>query len=428
MNYIPHTEADIKDMLQVIGVSSISDLYATIPAAIRNKPLAKLEPTSELELRAEIIALTATEHKVVASFLGAGRYNHYIPAVVKHLAGRSEFYTAYTPYQPEISQGTLSVIYEYQSMICALTGMDIANASMYDGASALAEAALVAMNFTKRKEIVVASKLHPNFKQVLHTYTTPHDIKIIDDSVITDATAAVIIAVPDFEGNINEYKQLIEKAHLHNALAIVFVDPLLLSSIEAPGIFGADLVVGEGQPLGITQSFGGPGLGFFAAKQALLRFMPGRIVGKTTDTRGQEAYVLTMQTREQHIRREKATSNICSNQALCALMATVYMSTMGPKGMRQVVALCQERAEYARDKISAIPGFSVETTGPLFREFVVKCPESVRGINDRLLEKGIIGGYDLGNNRMLICCTEMTKTEHIDALAVALAQAVKVYA
>lgn len=428
MNYIPHTEADINEMLQVVGVKAVAELYATVPAAIRNKQLPNLGPTSELELLAELAQLTATQPKFKASFLGAGRYDHYIPAVVKHLAGRSEFYTAYTPYQPEISQGTLSVIYEYQSMICALTGMDIANASMYDGASALAEAALVAMNFTKRKEIIVASKLHPNFKQVLHTYTDLHGMHIQDGTKITEATAAVIIAVPDLEGNIIDYTNLIAQAHAHKALAIVFVDPLLLSTIEAPGKYGADLVVGEGQPLGIAQSFGGPGLGFFAATQALLRFMPGRIVGKTTDTRGQEAYVLTMQTREQHIRREKATSNICSNQALCALMATVYMSTMGPQGMKHVVSLCQEHAEYARDKIAAIPGFTVETTGPLFREFVVKCPESVVVLNHRLFEKGIIGGYDLGNNRMLICCTELTTLAQIDALAVALAQSVKVYA
>lgn len=428
MNYIPHTEADIQDMLQVVGVNSISELYAVVPESIRNKALPNIPPTSELELTAEIAALTAAEHKLTVSFLGAGRYNHYIPAVVKHLAGRSEFYTAYTPYQPEISQGTLSVIYEYQSMICALTGLDIANASMYDGASALAEAALVAMNFTKRKEIIVASKLHPNFKQVLHTYTDLHGLQVQDSQIITETTAAVIIALPDVEGTIAEYKKLIEQAHAQNALVIIFADPLLLGSIEAPGKLGADLVVGEGQPLGIPQSFGGPGLGFFAAKTALLRYMPGRIVGKTVDTRGQAAYVLTMQTREQHIRREKATSNICSNQAHCALMATIYMSTMGPQGLRQVVSLCQERANYARDQIAKIPGFSIETKGPLFREFTVKCPEEVTVLNHKLFEKGIIGGYDLGNKRMLVCCTELTTIAQIDVLAIALAQSVKVYA
>jgi glycine dehydrogenase subunit 1 len=253
-------------------------------------------------------------------------------------------------------------------------------------------------------------------------------MSIHDGIKITEATAAVIIAVPDLEGNIAEYKQLIEQAHAHKALAIVFTDPLLLAAIEAPGKYGADLVVGEGQPLGIPQFLGGPGLGFFAATNALLRFMPGRIVGKTIDSRGQEAYVLTMQTREQHIRREKATSNICSNQALCALMATVYMSTMGPTGMKQVVSLCQERVEYARDKIAAIPGFIIETKGPLFREFVVQCPEEVAVIGHKLFEKGIIGGYDLGNKRMLVCCTEMTTTAQIDAFAIALSRAVKVYA
>lgn len=404
-------------MLSVIGVSSVNDLFAVVPPEVKENAVFNLAALSELELEQTIKKELSLNKKNSAAFLGAGCYDHYIPAVVGHLAGRSEFYTAYTPYQPEISQGTLSVIYEYQSMISALAGLDIANASLYDGATACAEAALLALNNTKRNEIVLANMLHPNYYEVLKTYIEPRGHNISDNQEISEQTAAVIFSLPDFHGSVENLIPIIEKAKAFGALVIVNADPLLLAVLEAPGQLGADIVVGEGRPLGIPMSLGGPGLGFISIKKELLRFMPGRIVGRTVDTEGRSAFVLTMQTREQHIRREKATSNICSNQSLCALRAAIYLSVMGPVGLKKVVKLIQKRVNTAIALIEKIPGFSVLNKENCFREFVLDCPLPTAKLNKKLLAENIVGGYDLGGNKMLVCCTELTTDAQIKLLA-----------
>ena len=428
MGYVPHTGADIKEMLQVIGAGSIDDLFRGIPAELKSSKIPVSKPISESELLQNIRNDLSLDIRIRASFLGAGRYRHYIPAVCKYLTGRSEFYTAYTPYQPEISQGTLTAIYEYQSMICELTGMDIANASMYDGASATAEAAVLAAAYTGRKEIVLANTFSPDYRKVIDTYAFPRGLSVLNGRDFSDKTAAVLFALPDFHGKIEDYRDLIEQAHATGALFIVAADPILLSVLESPGRLGADLATGEGQSLGNTQSFGGPGLGIFAAKKELLRYLPGRIVGKTIDAEGRDAYVLTMQTREQHIRREKATSNICSNQALCALTATIYLSVLGPEGLAKVAKLCKQRAEQAKRALGALEGFKLLSGKETYQEFVLECPEEVGVINKALLKDGIIGGYDLGGKRMLVCCTELTTAEQIKLLAEKLKKFAKVLA
>lgn len=416
MSYVPHTADDVEQMLKVIGVNTVGELFSDFPEKFKKSPIKNFNAHSELELINSVKKDLADDIKIKASFLGAGAYDHYIPSVVNHLSGRSEFYTAYTPYQPEISQGTLTVIYEYQSMIAELTGMDIANASMYDGASAAAEAGILAASFTGRKELIIANKFHPNYLQVIKTYTAPRNIILKEETDITENTAAVLFALPDFYGTVSDYQDLIRKAKAKGALVIIVADPLLLSTQEAPGRLGADVVVGEGRVLGIPLWFGGPGLGFFAAKKELLRFMPGRIVGKTVDRDGRPAFVLTMQTREQHIRREKATSNICSNQAWCALRATIYMSILGLSGMQKVVTQCNQQLQKAQDKIIKIKGYKVLGLKNNFREFVIECPQPAAKINKKLLKKGIAGGYDLGGNKMLLCVTEKTTDEQINEL------------
>jgi glycine dehydrogenase subunit 1 len=326
------------------------------------------------------------------------------------LAGRSEFYTAYTPYQPEISQGTLTAIYEFQSMICELTGLDIANASLYDGATALAEAVSMAVAATGRLEYVITNSLHPNYQAVLKTYLRPRNITAQKN--ITPSTAAVIFVLPDFHGLLSNWQEYLAKARESGALFIICADPLLLSVIEPPA---ADIIVGEAQPLGLPQNYGGPALGYLAAKKDFLRQMPGRIVGRTTDDRGQRPFVLTMQTREQHIRREKATSNICSNQALCALMATIYMSCLGTSGLQTVAKLCKANTDYAKQKLGNIPNFSVDK-GEHFRDFALHCPASAQKINEALAQSQKIG-RPLDDKNLLLSVTEKTSQKQIDALA-----------
>lgn len=416
MSYVPHTAEDIRQMLEATGVSTIEGLFSAVPAQLKKSPVSSIAANSEQEIRQKVRSDLALNVNFKAGFLGAGAYAHYIPAVVDQLTGRSEFYTAYTPYQPEISQGTLTAIFEFQTMICELAGLDIANASMYDGASAAAEAGMLAASFTGRKELLLANTLHPNYIEVIKTYAAPRGIVLRNGTDISENTAAVLFALPDFYGKVAEYIELIKAAKAQGALAVIIADPLLLSVVEAPGKLGADIVVGEGRPLGIPQWFGGPGVGFFAAKKELLRFMPGRIVGETIDKLGRKAFVLTMQTREQHIRREKATSNICSNQAWCALRATIYLSTMGPQGLKKVVRLILKRMTYAQKKISALPGYKLVTQGDSFREFVIECPAEAKKINQELLKENILGGYDLGGNKMLVCCTELTTEQDIDIL------------
>src|SRR3989339_614712 len=373
-------------------------------------------PLSEPELLEELKNLS--EKNKTPSFVGGGSYNHFIPSVVKHILGRSEFYTAYTPYQSEISQGILQAIFEYQSMICELTGMDAANASMYDGATAMAEAALLACSVTKRDEIVVSKTVHPEYRQVLKTYATGADKKVIEiafgESTISPNAACVIVQQPDFFGCIVNLDGIAGKLRQNGTLFIVGVNPISLGILKPPE---ADIIVGEGQPLGNPQNFGGPGLGIFAVKEKYLRNIPGRLVGKTVDKDGKEAYCLTLQTREQHIRREKAGSNICSNEALCALAAAVYLSSLGAKGLKKVAESCYEKAHYLADKLKDRVLFKKAL---FFNEFAIKVDRPVSEVNQKLLENGIIGGLDLGKfystlkNHMLVAVTETTKKEDMD--------------
>ncbi len=376
------------------------------------------------------------------SFLGAGAYNHYIPAAVDSLLRRGEFYTAYTPYQPEISQGTLQAIYDYQSLITALTGMDVSNASHYDGATAVAEAVSMAYaNFRgKRNKIVVSPALHPHYRQTIHTYNHGSELQFVGEDtditagtqslfpLIDNQTALVIVQYPDFFGRVFDLGPLAEVTHNAGALLAVSVNPMALGMLKTPGEFGADIVTGEGQPLGIPLSYGGPYLGIFATRKEYVRKMAGRLVGETADSRGQRAYVLTLTAREQHIRREKATSNICTNQGLMALAATIYLSLLGKHGLRQVSELCYHKAHYAARELSKLPGFDLWSQAPFFHEFVLQCPSPVEEINEFLLDNGILGGYDLSEdypeleNHMLVAVTEMNSREEIDVLVEVLAE------
>jgi glycine dehydrogenase subunit 1 len=364
-----------------------------------------------------------------ASFLGAGSYRHYIPSVVRPVVTRGEFLTAYTPYQPEVAQGTLQTTYEFQSLVCQLTGMEVANAGMYDGSTSLAEAALMAARVTKFNRISVLDTVSPYYRQVLDTYVqAPRiDVDMVNPSDVEmeEGTACLIVQQPNFFGYMEDLAVLSEKAHVQGALLVVYTDPVSLGMFKPPGEYGADIVAAEGQSLGVPPSFGGPYVGMFACKSTYLRQMPGRIVGKTVDTNGETGYVLTLQAREQHIRRERATSNICTSVALIALMSTVYMSALGKKGIRHVAELCYHKAHYLASLISEIPGYSLPIDGTFFREFVVQCPLPPSQINERLIEYGIIGGLDISEqipNGMLLCATEMNTREEIEQLANALAQ------
>ncbi|MGE5577949.1 MAG: aminomethyl-transferring glycine dehydrogenase subunit GcvPA [Syntrophothermus sp.] len=438
MNYIPNTEKDRAEMLKEIGAKDVADLFVDIPEAVRFKGDLKIPGAmSELELAGhmgDLAAKNATTDRY-SSFLGAGAYDHFIPAVVGHVLSRSEFYTAYTPYQAEISQGTLQAIYEYQSLICELTGMDVANASMYDGATALAEAALMSVNATGRKEIVVSQAVHPEYREVLKTYVSnlgltvrevPYkegvtDLDVLKKTVSGD-TACVIIQNPNFFGAVEDGGALGEIAKAVKANYVVCANPISLGLLVPPGEYGADIVVGEGQALGNPISFGGPFLGFLACRETLVRRMPGRIVGATVDRDGLRGFVLTLQTREQHIRREKATSNICSNEALNALAATVYLSMLGKAGIRKVAELNLQKAHYAQKQITALPGFSPGFKAPFFNEFVVETEVDPEELNKRLLDYQIIGGLPLGRfyserkKSLLFCVTEVRSRQEIDHL------------
>ncbi len=449
MSYVPHTDSDRAAMLAEIavspcglttrGVETVGDLFLDVPESVRYPDLKLPHPLSEMEILGELRSMSEENADLDhhACFLGAGAYNHFVPSVVGHIIGRSEFYTAYTPYQPEISQGTLQAIFEYQSMVCALTGMEVANASHYDGATSLAEAAIMAVNVSrgKRRKIIVSSAVHPEYRATLRTYTPGPDLTIsnlqypISNTQFDDNTACLIIQQPDFFGQLaeaSELAQLAKAAHAAGALLVVNTDPISLGLFTPPGEYGADIVVGEGQPLGNPLNFGGPYLGIFACREKYMRKMPGRLVGETVDTAGRRAFVLTLATREQHIRRERATSNICTNQALCALAAGAYLAAMGKSGLRKVAELCYHKAHYAARRIAAIPGFDLVGDKPFFKEFVVRCPRPPSEINEALLERGIIGGYDLGRdyphleNSMLFCVTEMNTRAEIDRLVEAL--------
>jgi glycine dehydrogenase subunit 1 len=433
--YLPMTEEDKKAMLDTIGVSSVDELFSDIPEKVRFKGEYNIKAAkSETALMKELfnMATRNADLKRNVSFLGAGVYDHYMPVIVDHVISRSEFYTAYTPYQPEISQGELQAIFEFQTMICELTGMDVANSSMYDGGTALAEAAMLSAGHTKRKKILVSGAVHPESKEVLKTYAKGQYLEVIEvpvDNGVTDIEAlkglaneeiaAVIVQYPNFFGRIEPLKELEEIIHANKSLFVVSSNPLSLGVLTPPGKFGADIVIGDAQPFGIPTAFGGPHCGYFAVTTKLMRKVPGRLVGQTTDDQGRRGFVLTLQAREQHIRRDKATSNICSNQALNALAASVAMTALGKKGVREIAAANLQKAHYAKTAFKDA-GFEVIHDGYSFNEFVVKLNKPVKEINQELLRKGMIGGYDLGRdypelaNHMLVAVTEQRSKEEID--------------
>ena len=434
MDYIPHTADDEKKMLQAIGMASIADLFADIPEKYRIKQLLNLPgPLAEQEVAGLMKSISEENTIPVICLTGAGAYRHYIPAVVGHIVSRSEFYTAYTPYQAEISQGILQAIYEYQTMIARLTGMHVANASMYDGATAMAEAAILAAKTLNRRQIVMMRSIHPEYRQVVRTYAwaNGYDVKEIaygafgqlDETALQQAidgnTAAVILQTPNFFGVIEHISAAASIAHDRGALLIAgFTEASSLGILKPAGDMGADFVVGEGQAFGNPISYGGPYLGIMAGTDTFLRKIPGRLAGATTDKDGRRGFVLTLQTREQHIRREKATSNICSNEALCALAAAVYLVSLG-KNLRNLAALNLQKAHYLKTRLASLKGWEPVFSGPTYNEFLMRCPD-VQQVNDKLREAGIMGGYEAGRDypelpgTLLVCATEMLNKEDMD--------------
>ncbi len=423
--YLPNTEADRTAMLREIGVKSVADLFCDIPKEFRDTSFNLPPALSEFELKKEFgrLANSNVNPDDYACFLGAGSYRHFIPSIVDHIIGRSEFYTAYTPYQAEVSQGTLQSVYEFQSLICQLTGMEVSNAGMYDGSTSAAEAAMMACAITNRSKAAVLSTVHPTYREVLDTYCSGKDIPLVtldsgSDSLPTDL-ACLIVQQPNFFGHFEPMEHYVQKAHDTGALLIAVVDPTSLGMFRPPGEYGVDITVGEGQPLGIPASFGGPYLGIFACRKDYVRRMPGRIVGKTVDVDGNPGYVMTLVTREQHIRREQATSNICTSQALMALAAAVYLAAMGKQGLRQVAELCYHKAHYAADAITKLKGYSLVFSQPFFKEFAVRCPVPPSDISKALYKERIIGGLDISHleeNAMLLCVTEVNTRQEIDKL------------
>ncbi len=436
--YIPNTRAQQQEMLSAIGCSGFDELFCSVPDGVRlGSPLGIPDGISEMEAAKRLRSLAKANVNTddYACFLGAGAYDHFIPAVVDSLLSRQEFYTAYTPYQPEISQGTLQAIFEYQSMICELTGMDVSNASVYDGASAVAEAALMACGATRRNEVLVASSVNPESREVLKTYCRFRGVKVTEfgykngaadknelENLISGDTAAVIVQTPNFFGIVEDVQQIADIAHKRGALLAVSCDPIAQELLKAPGHANADIAVGEGQPMGIPLSFGGPYLGFFAAKESLMRRMPGRIVGETVDKNGKRCFVLTIQTREQHIRREKATSNICSNEALCALAALIYLTAMGKQGLKEAAEQCLNKSHYAYDALIKTGRFEPVFDAPFFKEFALRYEGDIEKLNAHLLSNNIIGGYDLSraypklSGAWLVAVTEKRTKAEIDAL------------
>ena len=417
-------------MLGAIGVDSLDDLIGDIPVEHRHPRLNLDAGLSEQELSGVFAAIAAENASSVngyISFLGAGAYSHYIPSTVKSILQRGEFVTAYTPYQPEAAQGTLQVGFEFQTVICQLTGMEVANAGMYDGPTAFAEACLMAARVTKRTRIGVLSSSDARLPETLLAYSKHHGIEIVsidpNATEIPDDLACIGVQSPNFFGEIEDVERFTNLSHENGALSIVHVNPTALGLFKAPGEFDVDIVTAEGQPLGVPMAFGGPYVGLFACKKAHIRQMPGRIIGRTTDTQGRVGYALTLQTREQHIRRERATSNICTSTQLIGLMVTVYAATLGKQGLKDLANLCYQKAHYAAAEIDQLDGFSVERTGPFFHEFVITCSESPAKINAALLDRKIIGGLDISdrsNNGMLVCVTETSSKFDIDRFVDAL--------
>jgi glycine dehydrogenase subunit 1 len=440
--YLPMTDTDQQEMMKEIGIESVEELFSDIPEKVRFKGELKIEKElNEVELTRYMMKLANKNANSLeySSFLGAGAYEHYIPSVVNHVILRSEFYTAYTPYQPEISQGELQAIFEFQSMICELTGMDVANASMYDGPTALAEAAAMASGVGKAKKIVVSKAVHPEARSILHVSAKGLGMEVVEVEVVdgvtnlTDLenamdanTAAVIVQHPNFFGNLEDLTRVEQITHSEKALMVVSSNPVSLGLLQPPGAYGADVVVGDAQPFGIPTSFGGPHCGFFAVTSKLMRKIPGRLVGQTMDDDGNRGFVLTLQAREQHIRREKATSNICSNQALLAIAASVAMTALGKNGVQEMAMLNIQKAQYAKEQLSKANGVDLVFNQPFFNEFVIKLTKPVKEVNQKLLGKGIIGGYDLGldypefNQHMLVAVTEVRTKDEIDQFVQAL--------
>jgi glycine dehydrogenase subunit 1 len=445
IRYLPHTEEDIRKMLDAIGVKKVEDLFQIIPKEVRlSKPLNLPEPLSEPDLLHHFQRLQVP---ITSNFLGAGAYHHFVPAVVPNLVSRSEFYTAYTPYQPEISQGTLQAIFEYQTLMCQLTGMEVSNASLYDGASSLAEAVLMAYRITKKKKVLLSQAIHPEYRRVIQTYIDPDQQEIIlvpykrdegrtNEKILFDLlkedVSAVVIQNPNFFGVIEDLQPIGERVHGIGGLVIVgFSEAIAYGMMQPPGAMGADIVAGEGQSLGIPVSYGGPYLGIFTTQEKFVRNMPGRLVGETIDLEGKRGFVLTLATREQHIRRERATSNICTNEGLCALMATVYLSCLGKEGLKELAMMNLSKAEYAKRAVSRIRGCKLNFIAPTFNEFVLQIEKEPENVLGKLKKEGMIGGLPLGkfypelDHHLLVTVTEMNKKEEIDRWAEALQHALK---
>jgi glycine dehydrogenase subunit 1 len=446
MTYLPHTEPERAEMLAALGLTRTDELFGDVPEHVRFPKLALPPPCSEIDIEPEMRALAGRNFGIdpSTSFLGAGTYHHYRPATVDYVLQRGELYTAYTPYQPEVSQGVLQALFEYQSLMCRFTGLEVSNASHYDGATALAEAVLLALNVGqgKRGKILLSPAVHPQYRAIVKTYLRgTHAAVVAGDedgaadldrlkSQLDDQTAALVIQSPNFLGQLEAVEGLAALVHGAGALLIVVTDPIALGRFRPPGAYGADVAVADGQCLGIPPSFGGPHLGIFAARMAHVRRLSGHLVGETVDLAGRRGYVLTLATREQHIRRAKATSNICTNSTVCALAATAYLATMGKDGLRRVAELCFHKSHYAAAQIGRLDGFLVNPQAPsrpFFKEFVVRLPRPVKEINRRLREEhGIIGGYDLGQDyphlqqHMLIAVTELHTRAAIDRLVAAL--------
>ena len=448
MAFISNTPDDVRVMLGAIGLDSLDQLFDVIPPELRlNRPLQVPPALTELELTAqigEILAFNQGADKRVC-FLGGGSYDHFIPAVVDQLAGRGEFYTAYTPYQAEASQGTLQATFEYQTLMTQLTGLDVSNASLYDGGSATGEAMLMAIAITRRfGRVVVSESVHPEYRQILATFLEHLEPKLVTvptslgqlktDTIaatVTDQTAAVVFQYPNFFGQLEDARAIVQAAHNKGALAIAIVDPISLGLLSRPDEYGADIVVAEGQSLGNHLAFGGPYLGIMACREEYVRKMPGRIVGETTDRHGRRCWVLTLQTREQHIRREKATSNICTNQGLLALRASIYLAVMGPRGLRQAAELSTRKAHYAAEQLAAVPGFSLPFPGPFFTEIVIRSRFNPKDLLFEVGQLGFHGGIDLGRwypdlrDCILIAVTEKRTKHELDGLAAAYQEAIK---
>lgn len=442
MSYIANTRAQQKTMLSACGLSSIDELFNDIPADLKPESFNLPEGRSELEVGNQIKRMAEKNYSHLINFLGGGFYDHFIPSAVDALASRSEFYTAYTPYQPELSQGTLQAIYEYQTDICRLTDMAVSNASLYDGGTALYEACQMAIALTGRNRVIIDGGVNPIYRKMLYSYTSNLSIdfhEIVPAHGQTDReklfasldqhTAAVILQNPNFFGVIDDHTDVAEKCHSMGIIVVQSTYPVALALIKTPGEIGVDIATGEAQSLGIPLSFGGPYLGFMATRKELVRKMPGRIVGRTTDTQQREGFVLTLQAREQHIRREKATSNICTNESLCALRAHIYLSLLGKKGLAEIARLCLNKAEYAKARLKAIPSIEVKESSPTFNEFVVRLPIDAGDLVGIMIEKGFAAGFPLGRyykdmgNYLLIAVTEKRTKSQIGQFAEALEEA-----